>query len=55
MRKTALKDYVYDFSVNYNAIVVSDIVDMHKYLMKSNEIVRICEANNSFKNDAFWL
>ena len=39
MKETGLKDYVYDFSVDYNAIAVSDILDIHKYLMKKNEIV----------------
>ena len=39
MKKTGLKGYVYDFSVDYDAIVVSDILDIHKYMMKKNEIV----------------
>ena len=39
MKKTGLKDYVYDFSVEYNAIAVSDILDIHKYLMPKNEVV----------------
>ena len=39
MKKTGLKGYVYDFSVDYDAIGVSDILDIHKYLMKNNEIV----------------
>ena len=39
MKKTGLESYVYDFSVDYDAIVVSDIIDIHKYLMKKNEIV----------------
>ena len=39
MKNTGLKDYLYDFSVDYDAIVVSDILDIHKYLMKKNEIV----------------
>ena len=34
MKKTRLKSYVYDFSTNYSAIAVSDILDIHKYLMK---------------------
>ena len=36
MIKTGLKDYLYDFSVNYDAITVSNILDIHKYLMKKN-------------------
>ena len=30
---------VYDFSVDYTATAVADISDIHKYLMKKNEIV----------------
>ena len=41
MKKTGLKGYVYDFSVDYDAIAVSDILDIHKYLMGKNEIVRV--------------
>ena len=32
-------DYVYDFSVDYDAIVVADIFGILKYVMKKNEIV----------------
>ena len=39
MRKIELKGYVYDFSVAYDSIVVSDILDIHKYLMEKNGIV----------------
>ena len=38
-KKNGLKGYVYDFNVDYDAIGVSDILDIHKYLMKKNEIV----------------
>ena len=38
-KKTGLKGYIYDCSVDYNAITISDILDIHKYLMKKNEIV----------------
>ena len=34
MKKTGFNAYIYDFSVNYDSIVVSDILDIHKYLMK---------------------
>ena len=34
MKKTGLTGYVYDFSVDYNAVTVDDIKDIHKYLMK---------------------
>ena len=39
MKKTGLKGYVYNFSVDCNAIAVSDILDIHKYLTKKNGIV----------------
>ena len=39
MKKTGFNGYVYDFSVDYDAIVVDDIKDIHKYLMKKNNIV----------------
>ena len=39
MKKTGLNDYLYDFSVDYDAIAVDDILDIHKYLMEKNGIV----------------
>ena len=39
MKKTEFNGYIYDFSVDYDAINVDDILDIHKYLMKKNEIV----------------
>ena len=33
-KKTELNGYVYDFSVDYDAIAVADILVIHKYLMK---------------------
>ena len=38
-RKTGLNAYAYDFSVDYDAIAVDDILDIHKYLMEKNGIV----------------
>ena len=38
MKKTGLNGYVYDFSVDYDAIAVHDILDIHKYLMERNGI-----------------
>ena len=35
MKKTGLNGYVCDFSIDYNTVDVSDIVDIHKYLMKN--------------------
>ena len=42
MKRTGLKGYICDFSVDYNAIAVSDILNIDKYLMKKNEIVQKC-------------
>ena len=39
MKKTSWKGCVYDFSVDYDAISVSDILDIHKYLMEENGLV----------------
>ena len=39
VKKTGFNSYVYDFSVDYGAIAVDDILDIHKYLMKKNNIV----------------
>ena len=39
MKKTGLNSYVYDFIVDYDAIAVNDILDIHNYLMKKNDIV----------------
>ena len=35
LKKTRLNGYVYDFSVDYNAIALDDILDIHKYLIKN--------------------
>ena len=37
-KKTGLNGYVYDFSVNYNASDTSNIINIHKYLMKRYDI-----------------
>ena len=39
MKKTGFNGYMYDFSVDYDSIEVSDIQDIHKYLMEKNGIV----------------
>ena len=39
MKKTGLNGYAFDFSVNYDAIAVDDILDIHKYLMGKNGTV----------------
>ena len=39
MKITGFNSFAYDFSVDYDAIAVDDILDIHNYLMKKNEIV----------------
>ena len=34
-----LNGYVYDFSIDYKAIPNNKIKDIHKYLMKNNDII----------------
>ena len=34
LKRTGFNGYVYDFSIDYDAITVDDILDIHKYLMK---------------------
>ena len=41
IKETGFNGYVYDFSVDNDAIDVDDIKDIHKYLMKKNNIVQI--------------
>ena len=40
MKKTRFYGYVCDFSVDYDAIAVNDVLDIHKYLMKKHDINR---------------
>ena len=40
MKKTGFSGYVYDFSVDYDATAIDDIKDIHKYLMKKNNLIR---------------
>ena len=39
MKKTGFNGYIYDFSTDYNAVTISDIQNIHQYLMKKNGIV----------------
>ena len=39
MKKTAFNRHIYGFSVDYDAIDVDDILVIHNYLMKENDIV----------------
>ena len=38
MKKTGINRYVYDFSVDYNIIDTSNIINIHKNLMKKHDI-----------------
>ena len=38
MKKSGFTGYVYDFSVDYDPVAVDDTIDIHKYLMKKNNI-----------------
>ena len=42
MKRTGFNGYVYGFSVDYDAIAVNDILDIHKYLMKKNSMIQKC-------------
>ena len=33
MKKAGFTGYVFDFSADYNAVTLDDILDIHKYLM----------------------
>ena len=37
--KTGVTGYIYDFSVDYWAMANDKILDIHKYLMKKNNVV----------------
>ena len=39
MKKTGFNGYTYDFSVDYVAITVNNVKDIHKYLMKKDNTV----------------
>ena len=39
MKKPGFNGYIYDFSLDYDATDVDDIKDIHKYLIKNNNIV----------------
>ena len=38
MEITGLNGYVFEFSVEYNTIDTSNIIDIHKYLMKKQDV-----------------
>ena len=39
VKMTGLSGYVYDFSADYDAIAVDNILDIHKYLLKKNNMI----------------
>ena len=41
MKKTGLNGYAYDFTVDYDAITVDDILDIYKYLMKKKYDIKV--------------
>ena len=41
MKKIGLNGYVYDFSFDYDAVPVDDVLDIHKYLMKKH-VMKSC-------------
>ena len=49
MKKTGLKGYLYNFSVNYNALAVSDILNIHKY-----DILDIYKYKKKKKDEKEW-
>ena len=40
MKKTGLNGHVYDFRIDYDAIAVYDILDIQKYLMINNNLIK---------------
>ena len=43
MKKTRFYGYVCDFSVDYDAIAVNDVLDIHKYFMKKHNTKLCCD------------
>ena len=39
MKKAGFNGFVYGFSVDYDAVAVDDILDIHKCLMKKENII----------------
>ena len=53
-KKTGLYGDVYDFSVDYDAIAVDDILEIHKYLIKKY-VKCLNLLKNVFYSNDFWL
>ena len=39
IKKIGLNGYVHDFSADFDAIAVDDVLDIHTYLMKKNNLI----------------
>ena len=39
IKKTGFNGHIYDFSTDHNAVTISNIQNIHRYLMKKNGIV----------------
>ena len=39
MKKTGFNGHIHDFSTDYNAVTISDMQNIHKYLMEKNGII----------------
>ena len=39
MKKTGSNGYVYNFSADFDAIKIDDMLDIHNYLMRKNNMV----------------
>ena len=52
-KKTGFNGHIYDLSVDYDAIADDDILDIHKYLMRKNDILWNVQAHkkNFFLQD----
>ena len=42
MKKIGLNGHVNDFSLGYDAIALDDILNIHRYLMKKNNMIQKC-------------
>ena len=51
MKETGFNGYIYDFSSDYNAIAVSDILDIHKYFFSVK--INKCSGNCNNINDPY--
>ena len=48
MKETGLNGYVHDFSVDYTDTAVDDMLDIHNYLMKKDNISIISIKKNEY-------